>query len=643
MGNQSQSSIVDRQLYNPQDFTQAQSLNDVRYGTIKILENKQSKQKVAEITKTTNNEKQWQTRVAELKFRSLLDHPNIVKLLNFNSQQNNEFCSSFYKICLLYEYYFNDLKTEISERRRVRIPYTEGELLYLLQSLASAILYLKSKNVTHGDIRPYNVLLNDIGQVKLGELYIQSQNMSNYSLLLTGQTDDCYISPQLLEHLKRFNQTPTYDASKNEVFSLGMTLLEASTLDNVSASCYNKEQYTLNSEKINSLLSQVRLQYSNNFYQILQKMILEQQLDRISIEQLNSELESQWVRNNAARNISTIEIVSQQQQQIVQLETPLSQNTIRYEVQQPTYVLEQTQPVYPIAQNNLSDLDARVEAILKMSRETVQKYGVATNDSNVQTSYTTNVYTTSLPNVKQQVNYNQAEDQFKMSGKNSVNYVPFDTTQQVNYAQFTNTSVGQYVPLTMNSNNNATTYTYVTEQQQQQQPLNAQQQETQVQSNENVIKRSMPRVQAFTSSYQEEDAVKRGGNKMTEQSYENTQQYYTNYYPQQQMNEQLQNQTYPQTYTFADDQAKRSGKSNSIVENHVVGESHSVTYNQYRPQVVENITKNTYVVNGQDQNGQQMSAQEREAYIQKILNEARQVAQTGNTYTTNNYTTSNVE
>jgi negative regulator of PHO system len=85
---------------------------------------------------------------------------------------NNEFCSSFYKIGLLYEYYRKDLKKEVSDRKAANALFREDELLYLFHSLASVVSYLKQKTVVHGDIRPYNVLINNHGQVKLGEVYI---------------------------------------------------------------------------------------------------------------------------------------------------------------------------------------------------------------------------------------------------------------------------------------------------------------------------------------------------------------------------------------------------------------------------------------------------------------------------------------
>ncbi|EGR27972.1 hypothetical protein IMG5_185550 [Ichthyophthirius multifiliis] len=473
MGNTNSSSLVQRVLYNPSDYTQQGSLNDIRYGNIKQLKKKDTEQLCAEITKTLNDEKQWQTRVSELKFRLQLDHPNLVKLLNFNSSMNNEFCSSFYKIGLLYEYYTNDLKTEISERKRVSKSYSESELLYLLQSLASAVFYLKSRSVVHGDIRPYNVLVNnENGQVKLGEMYIQQQSMSNYAQLLSGITEDCYISPQLLENLKKHAQSPAFDTNKSEIFSLGATVLEAATLESVSLTCYDREYYNIDWNQVNTLLSRVRYQYSSNFYQLLQKTLIESEPQRISVEELLEQLENPWAKNSKASGLNTIEIrnliASQNNSTIIQnnVAEPIkydrviqeSMPSVRYEnakyenfAVQPTYkydpiITTNTYAVDPIVTTNTyvlesntnynnNDLDSRIEAILKMSRDTVQKYG----SSNV---YTTTTTTTTNNNNYQvpETNIQEQVEQIKQSGKKNVTY------EVNNYTPITQTYNSSYQP-----------------------------------------------------------------------------------------------------------------------------------------------------------------------------------------------------
>lgn len=62
-----------------------------------------------------------------------------------------------------------------------------------------------------------------------------------------------YIAPTLFEALREKRADLHYDVGANDVFSLGMTLLEASLLVKTDV-CYNDEDYTFNSEKLRDLL-----------------------------------------------------------------------------------------------------------------------------------------------------------------------------------------------------------------------------------------------------------------------------------------------------------------------------------------------------------------------------------------------------
>lgn len=153
-----------------------------------------------------------------------------MKLENFNSKKTDEFCSSFYNIGLLYEYLTNTLQSEISERSKIGAAYREGEIWYLLESLLGASAYLSSNNVSHSDIRPYNVMLYQHGEVKLGEVFKNKQPLSAFSQITHNSLFDYYIAPELLTNLKTFKLPEALNNSKADVYSIGMTVLEAATL-----------------------------------------------------------------------------------------------------------------------------------------------------------------------------------------------------------------------------------------------------------------------------------------------------------------------------------------------------------------------------------------------------------------------------
>ena len=107
------------------------------------LVSKATQQEFAAIYKTIQDEKDFELIAGEASFRSQLNHPNLIKLVSYNTKKQDEFCSSFHTLGLLYEYYNNNLQIEISERQEINLPYKEGELWYLAETLLSVVQYLK--------------------------------------------------------------------------------------------------------------------------------------------------------------------------------------------------------------------------------------------------------------------------------------------------------------------------------------------------------------------------------------------------------------------------------------------------------------------------------------------------------------------
>lgn len=57
--------------------------------------------------------------------------------------------------------------------------------------------------------------------------------MSIYSRFLMGSINEktcCYLSPELINCLKRRQNNPNYNKEKSDIFSLGLCVLEAGTL-----------------------------------------------------------------------------------------------------------------------------------------------------------------------------------------------------------------------------------------------------------------------------------------------------------------------------------------------------------------------------------------------------------------------------
>ena len=71
---------------------------------------------------------------------------------------------------------------------------------------------------------------------------------------------DVYISPEAFTELKHRNLQPNYDRKKADVFSLGLVLLEAATLQDIQV-IYNFQKFEIDNHELDKLIKQVRGRY----------------------------------------------------------------------------------------------------------------------------------------------------------------------------------------------------------------------------------------------------------------------------------------------------------------------------------------------------------------------------------------------
>ena len=77
--------------------------------------------------------------------------------------------------------------------------------------------------------------------------------MNGFYRLYYEKTDRCYLSPKLFRYLFQRNHLPKVDYYKSDVFSMGMVILEAATLNSVQ-DCYNFQNGTININELNGRL-----------------------------------------------------------------------------------------------------------------------------------------------------------------------------------------------------------------------------------------------------------------------------------------------------------------------------------------------------------------------------------------------------
>lgn len=102
---------------------------------------------------------------------------------------------------------------------------------------------------------------------------------TDYVKALT-QNEPAFLSPQQISALSRREQHPGTSAQKADVFSLGITLLEACSLQS-SKKCYEYPRCRINWAAVNEQLAKTSQMYSSFLANLIREMIHEDENERI--------------------------------------------------------------------------------------------------------------------------------------------------------------------------------------------------------------------------------------------------------------------------------------------------------------------------------------------------------------------------
>jgi len=148
-------------------------------------------------------------------FSDKLDHPNILKPINFINEDD---CTA-----IIYEYFPAKLLSKLLQKA----PISVNDFLPLAVKLAETVNYLHSKKLIHKDINPHHILISDdLSSFKLFGLHIatslskSSQNLTSPAVL---EGTLAYLSP---EQTGRINRKIDF---RSDLYSLGASFYEMLT------------------------------------------------------------------------------------------------------------------------------------------------------------------------------------------------------------------------------------------------------------------------------------------------------------------------------------------------------------------------------------------------------------------------------
>ncbi|CAG0916189.1 unnamed protein product [Notodromas monacha] len=138
------------------------------FGEVFKAKNKQTKLTVALKKVLMENEKEGFpiTALRELKILQLLDHENVVNLIEIcrtKATQFNRYKSTFF---LVFEFCEHDLAGLLSN---VNVKFNLGEIKKVMQQLLNGLYFIHSNKILHRDMKAANILITKKGILKLAD------------------------------------------------------------------------------------------------------------------------------------------------------------------------------------------------------------------------------------------------------------------------------------------------------------------------------------------------------------------------------------------------------------------------------------------------------------------------------------------
>ena len=225
--------------FNSEDYNILKIIGEGTFGQIFLVENNKTHYKYA-LKKITANQK-TELEISKQEFDLLMklsqenEKLHLVKIYGVQIKQLDKFNLVLY---VLMEAAISDWEKEIQNRNRINKYYTEKELLKILKNLVYTFANLQQKGICHRDVKPQNILyfpenlykITDFGEAKA--ILKKGFRFQKDTSLQTVRGTELYMSPILFHAL---HQKPVldlqYNAYKSDVFSLGLCILLAATLE----------------------------------------------------------------------------------------------------------------------------------------------------------------------------------------------------------------------------------------------------------------------------------------------------------------------------------------------------------------------------------------------------------------------------
>ena len=285
------------EIINPEEYIKIKKIGEGSFGEIfKVKWIKNNKNYAMKEMRFQNEENllSLQKKIIFLNdFGKRTNSKGLIKIYGYTfMKKKNDYY--FYEIMELAE---KDWEQEIIFRQKYFNYYTEKELFSITKQLIKVLSLLQQNHITHRDIKLQNILLVN-NKYKLCD-FGESRNLNQKGIIVQPvRGSELYMSPILFLGLNNKLMYVTHNTYKSDMFSLGMCILFAATLD---CECLYEIRELNNMNEIRDVLKKyLKKRYSDYFIEILLCMLEvkeKRRPDFIQLEKVISSYENMNIIN----------------------------------------------------------------------------------------------------------------------------------------------------------------------------------------------------------------------------------------------------------------------------------------------------------------------------------------------------------
>lgn len=182
-------------------------------------------------------EEAFAQELTRLRKRRNISSPGLVRLIDFSTTTKIDRFHRQHTVRCFYEYPGSSLSREIAVMRQCGGAYSNEEITFMLMQLLDGLSALEQAGLPHGDITPGAVFITSHRRFVLMDSLRAEDAPPQNQVYECFSGNRLYAAPEVFEAIERrsHDQLSAVDLARADVFSLGLTLLEAGTLSDASA------------------------------------------------------------------------------------------------------------------------------------------------------------------------------------------------------------------------------------------------------------------------------------------------------------------------------------------------------------------------------------------------------------------------